>query len=216
MTEETHHQEPTAAQQAVFDAWKSDNPWFDENTELAECADRISLRVLEESPDLTGRAFFDRVTEMVKEQHPDAFVDEPPGIPADESVAAPQDGVNGAGPVEPPEKRSPRKPRAERTRAISNVTPEAFRAWRKRLGLSQCEAARQLGISERQVGYFDHGEKPIPLTVAMAGECLEWRGKAKKVREAFCLLGQVFGVNVDEVSAECAENSKGNGRNAAT
>lgn len=136
---------------------------------------------------------------------------------AGEPSAAPQDGLNGAGlPVEPPEEQVPRKPKAERQRAISDMTAEGFKAWRKRLGLSQREAARQLGISERQVGYFDHGEKPIPYLDALAIEALEQRVRHKEMWEAFRLLGRAFGVNVDKVSARCAENTEGSGPNGAT
>jgi len=37
------------------------------------------------------------------------------------------------------------------------VTPEEFRAWRRRMGWTQAEAARQLGISRRHVVSLEQG-----------------------------------------------------------
>lgn len=48
-----------------------------------------------------------------------------------------------------------------------------FHAWRKRMHLSQQEAAETLGISKRQIGSYDRGEKPIPRLVALAIAYLE-------------------------------------------
>lgn len=39
------------------------------------------------------------------------------------------------------------------------MTPTAFRAWRKHMGLSQKAAAEALGISPRMVGYYEAGKR---------------------------------------------------------
>jgi hypothetical protein len=57
--------------------------------------------------------------------------------------------------------------------ARGEVMPEgAFAAWRARHGLSLSEAARALGLSRRQVAYYDSGQKPVPRTVMLA--CRGW------------------------------------------
>jgi len=57
--------------------------------------------------------------------------------------------------------------------ARGEVMPEgAFAAWRRRHGLSLSGAARALGLSRRQVAYFDSGQKPVPRTVMLA--CRGW------------------------------------------
>lgn len=48
------------------------------------------------------------------------------------------------------------------------MTPEACRAWRKRLGLSQRAAAAALGVSPRQVWSFENGQAEPRLTVRLA------------------------------------------------
>jgi DNA-binding transcriptional regulator YiaG len=53
------------------------------------------------------------------------------------------------------------------------MTPEAFRAWRKRLGLKQKEAADQLGLKKRMIQYYEKGRRDekaveIPKTVRLA------------------------------------------------
>ena len=55
------------------------------------------------------------------------------------------------------------------------MTPADFRAWRKRLGLSQSGAAEALGISPRMVWSYENGEHPLPKTVALACEAVEAR-----------------------------------------
>jgi DNA-binding XRE family transcriptional regulator len=44
----------------------------------------------------------------------------------------------------------------------------AFKAWRRRLGLTQQEAADVLGVSLRMVQYFEHGDRPISRTIRLA------------------------------------------------
>ena len=55
------------------------------------------------------------------------------------------------------------------------MTPTDFRAWRKRLSLTQEEAAAALGISTSMISNYEAGEirstdhpAPIPKTVALA------------------------------------------------
>jgi transcriptional regulator with XRE-family HTH domain len=53
------------------------------------------------------------------------------------------------------------------------MTPEAFRAWRRALGLSQIEAATRLGLKRRQIQYWESGAREgrpvsVPLTVRLA------------------------------------------------
>lgn len=48
------------------------------------------------------------------------------------------------------------------------MTPQAFKEWRKRLGLSQAEAAAAIGMGLRQVQKYEHGEAEMPKTVRLA------------------------------------------------
>ena len=53
------------------------------------------------------------------------------------------------------------------------MPPEAFRAWRKSLRLSQKEAAAALGLKRRIVQYYEKGERDgarieVPRTVRLA------------------------------------------------
>lgn len=48
------------------------------------------------------------------------------------------------------------------------MTPETFRAWRKRLGLRQRQAAEALGVTREQVSRYERGVHPISRTVALA------------------------------------------------
>ncbi|MCF8481823.1 MAG: helix-turn-helix transcriptional regulator [Rhodospirillum sp.] len=53
------------------------------------------------------------------------------------------------------------------------MTPNAFKQWRKRLGLSQKEAAEVLGLKRRVVQYYEKGERDgekvtIPKAVRLA------------------------------------------------
>lgn len=53
------------------------------------------------------------------------------------------------------------------------MTTEAFRAALSKLGLTQCEAARRLGISERTVRRYANGYRPIKLHIALALSLIE-------------------------------------------
>jgi len=53
------------------------------------------------------------------------------------------------------------------------VTPRKFKRWRKRLKLSQKEAAEALGLKPRMIQYYEKGERngekvKIPKTVRLA------------------------------------------------
>ncbi len=53
------------------------------------------------------------------------------------------------------------------------MTPESFKRWRKKLGLSQKEAAEALGLKRRIVQYYEQGQRDgntikIPKTVRLA------------------------------------------------
>ncbi|WP_235830047.1 helix-turn-helix domain-containing protein [Algihabitans albus] len=66
------------------------------------------------------------------------------------------------------------------------MTAEAFRRWRKTLGMTQKDAAEALGLKRRVVQYYEKGERKgkaveIPLTVrlacyALSTEVLDYAG----------------------------------------
>ena len=49
----------------------------------------------------------------------------------------------------------------------------AFRAWRRRLGLTQAGAAAVLDYGKRRVETWDRGEEEPPLTIRLAMAALE-------------------------------------------
>lgn len=57
------------------------------------------------------------------------------------------------------------------------MDPWDFKKWRKRLGYSQVEAGRQLGLSRGAVQYWEREIRPIPLAVELACEELLRRSK---------------------------------------
>jgi DNA-binding XRE family transcriptional regulator len=76
-------------------------------------------------------------------------------------------------------KARPSPPKA----AANRMTPATFAAWRKRLGLTQKQAADALGCSLRSISNYEGGHWPIPLAIELACEGLSWRGKKKpKIR----------------------------------
>lgn len=48
------------------------------------------------------------------------------------------------------------------------ITPDALRAWRKRLGLSQSQAAALLPIAAGTLKNYEQGIRPIPAVLARA------------------------------------------------
>lgn len=55
------------------------------------------------------------------------------------------------------------------------MTPEQFRAYLKRHGLSQAEVARQLEVSRNTIAYYLSGKWPIPRVFEFALDELEKR-----------------------------------------
>ncbi len=58
------------------------------------------------------------------------------------------------------------------------MTPTDFRAWRKRLGLTQAQAAAALDIAARTIRHYERGRRSgaavaIPRVVALATRTLE-------------------------------------------
>ena len=45
------------------------------------------------------------------------------------------------------------------------MTAEQFKAERERAGLTAKDFAAMIGVSEREVFYYEHGQRKIPLTV---------------------------------------------------
>lgn len=48
------------------------------------------------------------------------------------------------------------------------MTPAEFADWRRRMGLNRSKAAEALGISRNMPAKYEAGERPIPLTIALA------------------------------------------------
>ena len=55
----------------------------------------------------------------------------------------------------------------------ATMTAAAFRQWREAHAFTLEAAARALGVSPRMLAYYEHGEKPIPRTVALATRGLD-------------------------------------------
>ena len=58
-----------------------------------------------------------------------------------------------------------------------DMTPQAFKRWRKALGLSQKEAAEALGLKRRMIQYYEKGERDgdkvtVPRSVRLAAWAL--------------------------------------------
>lgn len=53
------------------------------------------------------------------------------------------------------------------------MTAAEFTAWRKRLGYTQAQAADALGMSRRQVQYYEDGSQAVPRVVELACGALE-------------------------------------------
>ena len=56
---------------------------------------------------------------------------------------------------------------------MQSMTPADFRAWRKRLGLTQAQAAESLGRSAAWVRKAEAGAIPIHTVVALACRMIE-------------------------------------------
>ena len=75
------------------------------------------------------------------------------------------------------------------------MTPAELRAWRKGLGWTTAEAARQLGTAERRYKYLEQGvtgsgrnpgrpRPEIPQTIVLAVEALTQREKTQRLRRS--------------------------------
>lgn len=53
------------------------------------------------------------------------------------------------------------------------MTAKQFTAWRKRLGFTQAQAAVALGMSRRQIQYYEDGSQAVPLVVDLACGAIE-------------------------------------------
>jgi hypothetical protein len=56
-----------------FVAWKADNPWYETDMDLTVFAEQVAKIVARKNPQLSGRAFFDKLTEEVRRSKPDSF-----------------------------------------------------------------------------------------------------------------------------------------------
>jgi transcriptional regulator with XRE-family HTH domain len=57
-------------------------------------------------------------------------------------------------------------------RSFYNSSPDYLHSLIERAGISQREAARRLGISDRSLRYYLAGQMPVLYTVQFALECL--------------------------------------------
>lgn len=55
------------------------------------------------------------------------------------------------------------------------MSPADFLAWRRRLGLTQHQAAEALGMSRAMIANYEGEKYPIPRVVELACEALEAR-----------------------------------------
>jgi len=59
---------------------------------------------------------------------------------------------------------------------LGNAWPPAeFKAWRKRLGLTQEQAAAELGLTRRAIVHYERGARMISKVVRLACEAVEMR-----------------------------------------
>lgn len=58
------------------------------------------------------------------------------------------------------------------------MTPSEFRAWLRRLTLTQAQAARAFGMMRRQIQRYFAGTTPVPRTTALACWALEQQSAA--------------------------------------
>jgi transcriptional regulator with XRE-family HTH domain len=75
-----------------------------------------------------------------------------------------------AGPVDPERSITPEGPAGD---GDGLMTSQAFRHWRRGLGLSQAEAAAALGLGRRMIQYYERGDRAertvvVPRAVRLA------------------------------------------------
>ncbi|MBY0332276.1 MAG: helix-turn-helix transcriptional regulator [Acetobacteraceae bacterium] len=56
---------------------------------------------------------------------------------------------------------------------MASLEGALLRAWRRRTGRTLEEAARDLGVSRRMLGYYESGESAVPMPVLLAARALE-------------------------------------------
>lgn len=68
-------QKKTEPDMTAFHEWHKDNKWYDEQAEpdMFDAAEAAALRLSRTDKSLTGRAFMDKVTEIVKAKFPEKF-----------------------------------------------------------------------------------------------------------------------------------------------
>ena len=52
-------------------------------------------------------------------------------------------------------------------------TPTKMKQWRKRLGITQVQAAELLGVSERAVSRYENDERSVSKTIALLAAYVE-------------------------------------------
>lgn len=92
---------------------------------------------------------------------------------------------------------------------MTDMTPEEFKKWRKSKGLTQQEAAEELGISVSAIGYYEHGtrrgdDEPaiIPRAIELACSSIDKQAVVKmKIREKITSNGKggITGAMLQEV-----------------
>jgi len=92
----------------VNDQWRNENPWYETDPELTIEANAMGAYVNQRYPNLTGRAFYDKVTEEVRARNPSKFVN-----PNREAAAVVDEG--GASP----------SPRKRMSQTYENLPPDA-------------------------------------------------------------------------------------------
>lgn len=61
---------------------------------------------------------------------------------------------------------------------MKRMTKKQFKAWRKRMGLSQPQAAARLGVAVGTLRNWEYAKRNIPMPVARLCEMIEQHGAA--------------------------------------
>ncbi len=59
------------------------------------------------------------------------------------------------------------------------MTPDDFRIWRNKMGITQTVAAEALGITLRTVGNYERAVTEIPKSIGLATEALAHRKESE-------------------------------------